>query len=126
MEKSILLVAAPIYCNRGTSPYNSWPQFQTTTETGNDDQVQIMFLNCENQRFIVDHLKKVISDLSKLPHMEMANTVEFFKKVLKNIESGLVGPIYPNLRKHAEAIMGPDSCSEQQALYVRLSDMPIG
>jgi hypothetical protein len=127
MEKSILLVAAPRYCNGGTSPYNSWPKFTSTNPFGENNLVQIMFLNCENRSSIADHLKKVITDLSRLqPPTEMSATTEFFKNVIKNIEAGQIAPIYPGLRKQAEAIMGPDSCSEQQAMYVNLNDIPVG
>lgn len=126
-QNSILLVAAPRYCNGGTSAYNSWPKFTSTNPFGENDLVQIMFLNCENRSSIAEYLKEIISGLAKVQmQLEMNASIDFFKNIIKNIEAGQISPIYPSLRKKAEDIMGPDSCSEQQAMFVNLNDVPVG
>jgi len=121
-QKSALLVACPEYCNDGTKKFSVWPGFVVTTNPlGNNDQVQIVFLNCVGKSAIAEHVRDIIDSLKNEPQeLEVMQDIAFFEKTLKRITNKETDPLYAKLRAHAEMIVGPTYADEKNAMYVHM------
>jgi len=126
-QRSALLIACPEYCNDGTKQFSIWPGFVvTTTPVGNNDNVQMVFLNCVGKKAIAPHVQEIIDKLRKEPQeLEVMQDIAFFEKMLMRITQQETTPLYDRLRAHAELIVGPAYADEKNAIYIHMDKSTI-